>query len=122
MVSEIISKIIFSRTSRSSEFSCVFKDTAKRRKSFRVIQFCKSRHEAGLAPLDAIKAATIVPARIFNLENELGTIETGKRADLILVEDNPLESISQIRNTKFVVAGGRMYDCAKLWQSVGFKP
>jgi imidazolonepropionase-like amidohydrolase len=78
--------------------------------------------QAGLSPLDAIKAATIVPARALKLDAEVGTIEAGKRADLILVDGNPLESISRVRNTKFVVIGGRMYDCAALWQSVGFKP
>jgi hypothetical protein len=41
---------------------------------------------------------------------------------LILVEGNPLDRIANIRNTKFVITNGRMYDCSQLWQSVGFKP
>ena len=77
--------------------------------------------EAGLTPLEALKAASIVPAEAFKLDAELGTIEAGKRADLILVDGNPLESISQIRNTRFVAAGGRLYECAALWRTVGFK-
>jgi len=42
--------------------------------------------------------------------------------DLIVLEANPLESISNIRKVKLVVSQGRLFDCAKLWQSVGFQP
>jgi imidazolonepropionase-like amidohydrolase len=78
--------------------------------------------QAGFTPLEAIQAATIVPARVMKMDKDSGTIETGKFADLILVDGNPLENISNIRNTRYVVTNGRMYDCAALWQSVGFKP
>src|SRR6185436_18095316 len=56
--------------------------------------------KAGMTPLEAIQAATITPARVMKLENEVGTIEAGKRADLIVLEANPLESISNIRKVK----------------------
>jgi Amidohydrolase family len=78
--------------------------------------------KAGMTPLEAIQTATIVPARVMNLANESGTIEPGKRADLILVDGNPLENISDIRKVIKVVANGRMYDSAALWKSVGFQP
>lgn len=78
--------------------------------------------QAGLSPLEAIRAATIVPARALKLERELGTVEAGKRADLMLVEGNPLDSISHIRRVKYVVTRGQMYDSAALWRSVGFRP
>jgi len=78
--------------------------------------------EAGFTPMEAIQAATIVPARVMKLDGQLGTIETGKRADLILVDGNPLENIHNIRNVKTVITGGVAYDCAELWKSVGFKP
>ena len=78
--------------------------------------------KAGFTPMEAIQAATIVPARVMKQDKDSGTVETGKFADLILVEGNPLENISNIRNTKYVVANGKMFDCATLWQSVGFKP
>jgi imidazolonepropionase-like amidohydrolase len=55
------------------------------------------------------------------LDKELGTIEEGKYADLILVDGNPLKSISRIRDTKFVITNGRIYDCAPLWKSIGFR-
>lgn len=78
--------------------------------------------QAGFTPMEAIQAATFVPARVMKLENEVGTIEAGKRADVIIVDANPLENISNIRKLRFVVAQGRLYDPAPLWQSVGFKP
>jgi imidazolonepropionase-like amidohydrolase len=56
------------------------------------------------------------------LDKELGTVEAGKRADLIIVDGNPLESIRNIRNVRFVVTNGKMYNCAELWGSVGFQP
>jgi imidazolonepropionase-like amidohydrolase len=78
--------------------------------------------KAGFTPMEAIQAATLVPARVMGVDNEVGTVAVGKRADLILVEGNPLESISNIRNVRWVVAAGRLFNPADLWQSVGFKP
>ena len=78
--------------------------------------------KAGFTPLEAIQAATIVPARVMKLDSEVGSIETGKRADLIVLDANPLDNISNIRGVKFVVTQGRLFDCAKLWELVNFKP
>jgi imidazolonepropionase-like amidohydrolase len=78
--------------------------------------------QAGFTPAEAIQAATIVPARVIGVQKELGTIEAGKRADVILLDRNPLESIHNIRSVKYVITNGVMYDCAQLWRSVGFKP
>jgi imidazolonepropionase-like amidohydrolase len=78
--------------------------------------------KAGLTPLEAIQAATLTPARVMKLENEVGTIEAGKRADIIILDANPLDNISNIRKIRFVVTQGRLFDCAKLWETVGFKP
>jgi imidazolonepropionase-like amidohydrolase len=78
--------------------------------------------QAGFTPIEAIQAATIVPARVMGLDKELGTVEPGKRADLILLDASPLESIHNIRSVKFVITGGTMYNCGELWTSVGFKP
>jgi imidazolonepropionase-like amidohydrolase len=78
--------------------------------------------KAGFTPMEAIQAATLVPARVMKLDNETGTIEAGKRADLIILDRNPLDEIRNIRSMKTVITGGRMYDCAQLWESIGFKP
>jgi len=78
--------------------------------------------QAGFTPMEAIQAATIVPARAMGLDRESGTVEKGKRGDLILVDGNPLENIRNIRNVETVIANGTMFHTAELWQSVGFKP
>lgn len=78
--------------------------------------------QAGFTPMEAIQAATIVPARAMGLEKESGTVEKGKRGDLILVNGNPLDDIHKIRNVEYVITDGTMFHTAELWQSVGFKP
>jgi imidazolonepropionase-like amidohydrolase len=76
--------------------------------------------EAGMRPLEAIQAATIVPARAMGLDHDVGTIEVGRRADLIVIDGDPLRSIREIRNVRAVIANGRMFETAALWSSVGF--
>jgi imidazolonepropionase-like amidohydrolase len=76
--------------------------------------------QAGMSPMAAIQSATIVSARVMKLDGESGSIEVGKRADLVLVEGNPLENISDIRRVVSVVSDGRLYDSRKLGRSVGF--
>ena len=78
--------------------------------------------EGGFTPMEALQAATIVPARVMGLDKELGTIETGKRADLIVLDANPFDNIHNIRTVQYVITGGKMYKCSELWRSVGFKP
>jgi len=78
--------------------------------------------EAGFTPMEAIQAATIVPARVMGLDHEVGTLEEGKRADLIVIDGDPLTEIRNTRNVEFTIANGRMYTSADLWRSVGFKP
>jgi imidazolonepropionase-like amidohydrolase len=78
--------------------------------------------EAGFTPMEAIQAATIVPARVMKLDGESGTVEPGKRADLIVVDGDPLRDIHALRNVVTVVAAGRSFDPKRLWESVGFKP
>ena len=51
-----------------------------------------------------------------------GTVEKGKRGDLILMNGNPLDDIHNTRNVEYVITNGTMYHTAELWQSVGFKP
>jgi len=78
--------------------------------------------QAGFTPMEAIQAATMVPARAMGLEKESGTVKKGKRGDLILVNGNPLDDIHNIRNVEYVITNGTMFHTAELWQSVGFKP
>jgi hypothetical protein len=78
--------------------------------------------EAGFTPMEALQAATLVPAKVMGLEHESGTIEPGKRADLVILGANPLDNVSNVRRTERVIQGGVVYDCAALWRSVGFQP
>jgi imidazolonepropionase-like amidohydrolase len=78
--------------------------------------------EAGFTPLEALQAATIVPARAMKLEAELGTIEKGKRADLVVLNANPLEQIRNIRTVRWTITDGRVYDAQALWRAVRFQP
>jgi len=78
--------------------------------------------EAGFTPMEAIQAATLVPARVMGLEKEVGTVEKGKRGDLILLTADPLADIQNTRKVEYVISNGAMYHTAELWQSVGFKP
>ena len=78
--------------------------------------------KAGFTPMEAIQAATLVPARAMGLEKESGTLQPGMRADILVVNGNPLERISDTRNVRFVIADGRYMEPVPLWKSVGFMP
>lgn len=78
--------------------------------------------QAGFTPMEALQAATIVPARVLKLDKELGTVEVGKRADMLLLDGDPLADIRNTRRIAKTISGGTVYDPAPLWQSVDFKP
>jgi len=63
---------------------------------------------AGLSPLEALQTATINPAIFFGRENTQGTIEVGKRADLVLLDENPLADINNIRTVNAVLVRGHL--------------
>ena len=78
--------------------------------------------QAGLTPIDAIRAASAIPARVMGLDRDSGTIAAGFRADLIVVDGNPLANISDIRKVTHVCANGRLFETAPLWSAGGFRP
>ena len=63
--------------------------------------------QAGMKPMNIIKAATIENARFFRIDHRLGSIEKGKQADLILIEGDPIAEIKAMRNIKKVMLNGR---------------
>jgi len=77
---------------------------------------------AGFSPLEALQAATIVPATAMKTASDSGTIESGKLGDLIVLDGNPLDDIHNTRRIYRVITGGRVFDPAPLWESVGFRP
>ena len=66
--------------------------------------------EAGMRPIDALRAATINPARYLGRDRELGTIEVNKLADMVLLDANPITAISNTKRIRAVVANGRAVD------------
>jgi imidazolonepropionase-like amidohydrolase len=63
----------------------------------------------GMTPLQAIQAATLTNARLFGLDDEIGRIAPGYRADLIAVDGDPLSDIESLEQVAFVMKGGTIY-------------
>lgn len=70
--------------------------------------------ESGLTPLEALKTATLNPARFFGMEETLGLIEKGYLADLVLLDANPLEDIRNTTKIRAMVRAGRYYSRREL--------
>ena len=62
--------------------------------------------QAGLTPMEVLKVATLSNARVIAREKDLGTVEVGKYADLILLNADPLEDISNTRKIDLVIKDG----------------
>jgi imidazolonepropionase-like amidohydrolase len=65
--------------------------------------------EAGLTPREALEAATLAPARFFETDKEMGAIEKGKLADMVLLNANPLDNIRNVRTVEGVFTHNRYY-------------
>jgi imidazolonepropionase-like amidohydrolase len=63
--------------------------------------------KAGFTPMEALQAATILPAKFLGQSDTLGTVEEGKAADMVLLEANPLEEITNVARVDAVVVNGR---------------
>jgi len=63
----------------------------------------------GMKPVDALKSATSVAARVFHMENQVGRVKEGLFADLIAVEGDPTQNVSALRRVKFVMKNGTIY-------------
>jgi len=68
----------------------------------------------GMTPLGALQTATLNPARYFNLQQSGGGVTAGRRADLVLLDANPLSDIANVRSIRAVVLAGRMLDREEL--------
>jgi len=65
---------------------------------------------------------TINPAVAHGIAQETGSVEEGKRADLVVLDADPLADVRNVRRVRWVVRGGRMYESAALWRAAGFAP
>lgn len=64
----------------------------------------------GMTPMQALATATYNPARAYGMERDLGTLEPGKLADLVVLDRNPLDNIRDTTSIRYTVANGRLYD------------
>ena len=65
--------------------------------------------QAGLSPKQALRAATVTPAEFFNLEKEMGTLDVGKLADMVILNSNPLTDIRHTQDIYRVISKGAIY-------------
>jgi imidazolonepropionase-like amidohydrolase len=70
--------------------------------------------QGGMSPLEALKTATINPAKTFGMDHQLGSLEAGKLADLIVIDGNPLDDIRVSDKVQFTMVNGRLYDANTL--------
>jgi hypothetical protein len=81
---------------------------------FAVVDELELMVDAGLTALQSLRSATINPARWLRAEDDFGSIAPGRRADLVVLDANPLERISNVRRIAAVVRDGRVLDRAAL--------
>jgi imidazolonepropionase-like amidohydrolase len=78
--------------------------------------------KGGLSPMEAIVAATRNGAELIDMEDQIGTIEAGKLADLIVVDGNPLEDLLDLSKVELVFKGGTLYRPEYLAMATGKHP
>ncbi|MCF3110439.1 amidohydrolase family protein [Niabella sp. CC-SYL272] len=70
--------------------------------------------QGGMTPLQALQTATINGAKSLGLDDWIGSLQTGKLADLIIMDANPLENIRNTESIKYVMVNGRLYDTSTM--------
>ncbi len=78
--------------------------------------------QAGIPAAEVLSLATLGAARVMHREGDLGSIEPGKLADLILIDGDPVARISDVRRVTLTVKDGLIYDPAAVYAAVGVKP
>jgi imidazolonepropionase-like amidohydrolase len=76
--------------------------------------------QGGATPLQALRAGTIGGARALGLDRDLGSLQVGKLADLVVLDANPLDSIRNTTSIRYTPANGRLYD--DRMDEVGLRP
>ena len=67
-----------------------------------------------MSAIEALRAATITPARALGFDDDIGSLEVGKLADLVILDANIVEDIFQSDKVNMVMLNGRLYDAESL--------
>jgi imidazolonepropionase-like amidohydrolase len=78
------------------------------------VKFRKHPDGTPIAPWEVLRTATFLPAQVFHLLDDLGTVEPGKLADLVLVSGDPTADIKAAANVRAVMRGGQLFTPAEL--------
>ena len=78
--------------------------------------------KAGIPPEKVLQIATLGAAKVAKADSELGSIEAGKKADLVLISGDPVRNISDIRRCTLVIRNGAEYRSADLYAALGIRP
>lgn len=77
---------------------------------------------AGIPTGEVLKLATLTPAQVMGVDDRLGFIAAGMLADMVLIDGDPLQNISDVRNVDVVIKGGRLYASAEIEAALGLAP
>ena len=77
--------------------------------------------QGGMTPMQALRCATLNGARYLGLDKDLGSLEAGKLADLVVLDRNPLDNIRNSDSVRYVMLNGRLFDAATM-NEVGNHP
>ena len=73
--------------------------------------------QGGMTPLQAIRAATLNGAHYIGMDKDIGSLETGKLADLVVLDENPLDNIRNSESIRYTIVNGRIFDAMTMNES-----
>jgi Amidohydrolase family len=77
---------------------------------------------AGIPPAEVLRMATLTPAQVMGVDRDLGVIAPGKYADMVLIDGDPTQNISDIRNVSLVIKAGKVFEPRPLEGALGIAP